>query len=351
MSRIGSLLLSLLVASPAWAGGVLVRLDADRTLEGGVTVELLAEDGTLERIGLVDDGKQPDVTANDGRWAGAVHLPHAKAEVTLVVGGTRIEGGPVEWSSPDAARDLDLSLRNGKLTVRAREANVHGAGTQPAPAAVPLPEGAATPADTHEGLLLVGAGSALLLSLGVLVVRRRNPVRERGPIRGLVRVPAGGYAGPDSPTMGDGLTYWRLPAVDAQAAMRAVVHQLSRHHSVLVVADPSQRAGLAAGGSTYFAPPDRARRIGDWVEALAADNRQAAVVVFVGLERNNDEWAELDDELPIGAGGIVFVDATSSLSLVGYEMFTESTGWSVMSSTSGQRFVVPSSPPHPAVAP
>ena len=316
-SLLGALLLGACAfSSAAHAGGVLVRLDADRTLDGDVYVDLAPADGQTERVQLQDDGQQPDVTAGDGRWAGAVFLPHTDVTVSLVLDGERMDGGPAVWSAPDIPRDLDLTLRDGVLTVKAREANQHNPGEGPGgsgggTAAQASKE--AADAEAQVGLWLIGGGAVLFVGLAVmLVVMRKHARVRRGPISGVTLVPAGGFAGPGSPPLNDGLVHWRTDPAHAPAVLRALVDTLARHHGVLLVGDVPQHAGSRAGRRIFRATDPTPRKVGDALEAIHADPREAGVVVFYDVGGSPDDWADRDDELPLGTGGVVLHTAAEA---------------------------------------
>ncbi len=298
-----------LFGRPGHAGGVLVRLDADRVIDGDVFVDLQPAEGDSERVQLQDDGQQPDVTAGDGRWAGAVYLPQTQVKVSLVLDGARIDGGDASWSAPDIPRDLDLSLRGEELKVTAREANPHGGGNEAGPGAGGGTGGAvaaAAQAESDEGMALIlgGLGLFLVMAMAGLVFRRRERIR-RGPVSGVTIQPPGGFAGPGSPSLHDGLVHWSVADADAELALRALVESLARHHGVLVVG-ASLPEGLGGAGRRIFTDADASpRRVGDVLEAIHENPRESGVVVFFGVDGTVDDWADRDDELPLGSGGIV----------------------------------------------
>jgi len=247
--------------------------------------------------------------AGDGRWAGALFLPHTDVTVSLVVDGERLDGGPVKWSAPDIPRDLDLTMRAGVLTVNAREANPHseGNGSSGDLSTARAPSGGAF-AGMDGGAWLIGLGAALFVLLCILMLgyRTRERVR-RGPIAGVILQPVGGFAGPGSPPLNDGLIYWRTADEEATGVLRALVDTLARHHGVLLVG-PSLPEGLGRPGRRIFMEEsDNPRRVGDVLEAIHSDPREPGVVVFCGVQGSPDDWADRDDELPLGTGGIVLL--------------------------------------------
>jgi hypothetical protein len=292
----------------ALAGGVLVRLDAARLLDGDVYVELRPPEGETERVQLQDDGQQPDVTAGDGLWAGAVFLPQTDVEVFLVLDGERLEGGPVQWSAADIPRDLDLNLRAGVLKASAREANTHGDGGRngaPGPGGGPANRTADTEPDPA-AMWFIGGGALLLLVMGVVALSVRTRSRyQRGDLTGVALHRPGGFAGPNSPSLDDGLIYWSVADPKPHAVAHTLVRMLARHHNVLVVA-PSPESLPASLGQSVFATSHAApRKVGDALEAVHRMPRAAGVVVFWGVAGSDVVWADRDDELPLGTGGIV----------------------------------------------
>jgi len=353
-------LVALLSSWPAQAlaGGVLVRLDADRELEGDVVVVLRPASGDPEEVGLQDDGTQPDVTAGDGMWAGAAYLPHAEVDVEVRIGDDTFPGGTATWSDAGIPRDLDLSLQAGTLLVNAREANPHGEGNGPSSDA-PGPDGgsgnssssAKKPTDRGDeasgGLFMIAGGGMALLVLALVMWsgRGRTP-REKRPSTGLQLQPPGGFAGPLSPSLVDGLTYWTLPESDPAGALRAVVRRLAEHHSVLVVGSALPDRLGAPGAAVFTTAPDKARRIGDYLEALHKPRRRRAVVVFYGVEQDAEAWAEQDDELPIGSGGVALLARSGSGPDPSHDIeLADDRGWRVRKRGTDDHFALSASTP------
>lgn len=315
------------LATFAWsgvghAGGVLVRLDADRVPDGAVYVELSPSEGETERLQLQDDGQQPDVQASDGKWAGAVFLPQTEVSVTLVLDGERFEGGMVQWSAPDIPRDLDLTLRDGALQARAREANPHGGGGgDPADGASAAPT--ADPGSAPvEGTWLIGGGVVVLVGVGAMVLgRRERQVARRGALSGVTLQAAGGFAGPHSPALDDGLVFIEVPeGIGSGVVAQALVDSLVRHHTVLVIAQPEHAPQGRSGRGLFTGPDATPRKVGDALEVVHDLPRQRGVVLFHGIGGTTDDWSDRDDELPVGSGGIALVPPQAESPGVGFRV-------------------------------
>lgn len=327
------------LGTTAHAGGVLVRLDADRTIDGEVFVDLVPPTGDRERIQLQDDGQQPDVTAGDGRWAGAAFFPLTDVTVTLVIAGESIDGGVASWSAADIPRDLDLSLRGDVLTVKAREANPHGQGNgAPGAGEGGSPSAAATGVDddAREGVWLIGVGALLFVVLGGAWTMVRSQRRaRRGPIEGVTRQSPGGFAGPQSPALDDGLVFWRMDGGEPADILGVLVDTLARHHGVLVVSEQPPDTLARSGRRIFRSAVTGARKVGDALEAIHRDPREPAVVVFVGVAGTSDDWADRDDELPLGSGGIVLLPAGADAPEASHSVRMVSPGLCAVESTDG----------------
>lgn len=304
--------------SSAWAGGVLIRFQADRVLDGEVVVTLSPEGGESVELTLLDNGSQPDVTAGDGLYAGAGHIAQASAAVALQVGDDRYDGGTVAWSSADVPRDLDLALKGDTLVADAREATMHsggdagGGGPGTSGAAAGAVAGAEE-ADDGGGVVLIGVGSGLLAVLGAVFFAARMraapaPAVVSPRLTGVTRVPEGPLAGPGSPSLSDGLLHAtiELPeehAGSSSAVLARLVAWLSAHHTVLVVGD--DLPDNIGGDSVLACSPASPARIGDRVDALLTDGGPDVAVVFVGVEGDSQSWEDHEAELPEGCGGVV----------------------------------------------
>ncbi len=325
-----------LAPSEAWSNGVLVRLKTDRTVEDPVLVELAADGSETNRVELRDDGKQPDVTAGDGLWAGALSLPHSSVAVTLVLGEDLFDGGTVEWSATDTPRDIDLNLRGNELTAIGREANVHGAGNEPGPnaprsdggvggamptpdAAAPVEVGASTTSSAvlqdsaSSGPLFVGAGVLILVVFAGLIMQRRARRRfRRGDLTGVEFHPPGGFAGPDSPPLDDGLVYWQVSPDERARVVGVLTRMLARHHNVLLVGADGAACIGDSGQNVFVSSTARPRKVGDALEVLHRMPMAPAVALFSAVEGSKDDWLDRDEELPLGTGGIVLCAADHS---------------------------------------
>ena len=330
------------VAAPtaAQAGGVLLRLAADRTLEEPVRIELTPEGSESHVLQLRNDGKNPDVTAGDDLWAGALALPYNRVTVTLVLGEERFDGGMVEWSAINVPRDIDLTLEGRSLTASGRQANMHGDGSEAGSGAesggaVPsggtspnvlspdeasptsrsspnIPASGSTPKVPVDlaRLLMVGGGLVAATVIGLLLLRRR--ARRRfwtGDLVGVDLIPSGGFAGSDSPALNDGLVFWQVDAAEGAAVSRTLCAVLARHHNVLMVRSVDADTETCAGKGGWTATAASARKLGDGLEALHQMPRVPAVILFDRCGGTSDDWLDRDEELPLGTGGIVLCDA------------------------------------------
>lgn len=345
-----SVVLILVLALFGWlpatsqAGGVLLRLRADRALSETVFVDLIPPDARPVTVQLRDDGRNPDVSAGDGLWAGALSLPYAEVQVDLLLGEQRFVGETVSWPSANVPRDIDLVLEGSTLSASARQANVHGeehvhqevapgsgdasggaSGPAPntgaGPSPVQAPGVAATTNTTSAGvssddtslpgIWFIGIGAvALAAMMGLVLTRRKVRVVPAAAHASLVLHPAGGFAGEGSPLLNNGLLYWVVDEAERDEALVVLTRMLSRHHNVLVVGSSELVRAGDAGRAIHCMALERPALIGDAVEVLHQLPRQPGVAVYVGVDGSPDDWAMRDDELPDGAGGIVFCTPT-----------------------------------------
>ena len=146
----------------------------------------------------------------------------------------------------------------------------------------------------------------LVAMMGLVLTRRKVRRVSVSDHASLVLHPAGGFAGEGSPPLNNGLLYWVVDEAERDEALLVLTRMLSRHHNVLVVGSAKPVRAGRAGRGIHCMSLERASLVGDAVEALHRLPLQPAVAVYVGAEGSLDDWSERDDELPVGAGGIVF---------------------------------------------
>lgn len=337
--------------------GLMVLLRPSASLSGDVTVTLKGASETVS-VSMNDAGKPPDVRAGDGIWAGVVEAAPQAGRVTLKTSSGSIEGGRVEWAEDDRARELQLGLADGKLTV---EATVHqgaapvassdgAAPDRPEPVApgeapggvVSGGEGALPPSDGEREAPVPPTAGAAVAQAGepvvspVAVVPRNEPsiwailpgvlalvlaaaalwvgLRRRGsdavpasttPAKRPMptRMSEPGLLGTGTPAATAGVSIWTGPG----ALMRPLLAHLARGRPVVVATGAGASMPAVLGGPIFH------------VESLAPDAVAAAVQalqqrgclsvgVMVLAEKPVDEMyaSSLGRALPADVGAVVW---------------------------------------------
>ncbi len=340
LSRLpGLLALGWLVATPveaqAQARRMVVRLQSTSgDLDNPVKVRLVGDGGAEAEVALKDDGRSPDVTADDGMWSATVEIGGDTVQVYLLTDGEEIDGGMVTWTDTTAPRDLDLNLSGGTLTAKAASAEgglgpppegaPPGEEGQPVPGVVqtgealeglppvdgppvegptaetppvagpqangpplgnPGPPNASGPAtETGGGIgdaqLFIGLGVGILALVGVgwlWFVNRRRGEDELPPPQ-----PEPGLLGPLTPSLSAGSSTWRADPEDFDAFAWALLARVARHRKVVLATTEGIELGPVFGGPVYRSSTLDVAEIADMADALEEKAGAPVAVVLVG---------------------------------------------------------------------
>lgn len=107
-------------------GTIDVHLDdfgvmGSRSVTEAPAVQLIAVDGGAHAGTLADDGKYPDLHANDGNWAARITTASAPESVTLLLPGRALVGDDLAWADGNERRDLHLAVRVSGLLAKTGE--------------------------------------------------------------------------------------------------------------------------------------------------------------------------------------------------------------------------------------
>ena len=127
--------------------GLVIRL-LGQTPGSIAALHLTPTSGTAVETALADDGKSPDVVANDGVLSGNAILADGEYTLKLLHNGTEITGAQLTIQASVAPSDLELRVDEGKLALTLKPVPANGnEPTTDLDAAMPnLPEGTNLPA-------------------------------------------------------------------------------------------------------------------------------------------------------------------------------------------------------------
>ena len=145
----GVLLAAICLPVDAFAApqGLVIRL-LGQTPGSIAALHLTPTSGTAVETALADDGKSPDVIANDGVLSGNAILADGEYTLKLLHNGTEITGSQLTIQASVAPSDLELRVEEGKLALTLKPVPTNGnEPTIDLDAAMPnLPEGTSLPA-------------------------------------------------------------------------------------------------------------------------------------------------------------------------------------------------------------
>jgi len=316
-----------LVCGLASAGpglGIVVRFDSDGPLLSDAPVVVLTptEGGAPIRVELNDAGQQPDVSADDGIWAGTAPSNARSVQVSVELNGEVIDAGTVMWADGDSARDLVVS--HGWSGVQASA--VVSTGASPEEAAVKSPAGrsdksseskrarrSSTPVTSPSAprdltpWLPVGAGVLMmLLGFGLAIRNSRPPLR---PMR-IPRLAEPPMLGPGTPALHRGLSRWRVEPSDRDVVVAALVQTMARAHRVLLVIPDSLPLPEASGGPVYVLHDTSRAAVEDHLIDLFDRPGLPVTVLFVMEGASPAEASALADILEPDVGGVLVFSAS-----------------------------------------
>jgi len=301
--------------------GLIAILSTDVALSGSVKVVLNGADGTTELL-LNDRGEAPDVTADDGLWAGLAPSAPLDASVELVVDGETRSGGRVSWEPNARPRELKIRLMGD--TVAATAATGTGGaqegGGASAPKKTPGEEAPAvskpvvsgpTPAPSSTGGFDWMGALALVLALaalGVGLLRKSAPTEVEpqqppAPPKLPARVREAGILGSGTPSLSDGISVW----VGPDAVLGALLSTLAQTRPVVVVTAPDHPLPPVVGGAVFQVTslqPETAREAAEAV--LARGGLGVCMVILPGAPIDGGVVELARRSLPEGVGGVVF---------------------------------------------
>ena len=343
----------LLASDPARADdqhGLIVRLDgAAKDLRGPIVVTITGKaDSSPVTATLADDGKAPDVVAEDGSWAGAASLVGNTFDARVSIAGKDVGGGAVSWSDTDNYRELLVNWTNGSLSIEAANNDGTGGGNpNAASAGPPSGDGTATgtpplgqappgsgsggppptvtfPSGESDPTLTIGLGLGVLVLVGIgwLWFRSRDPDDLPLHQAGLAPLPEPSLLGGPTRSLSEGLSAW--VSADPAALLHPTLATLARRHRVLLVLPPEVMAPPVYGGPIFRAPDHRPKALADTIDALAyVPGAPLAVLAF---DPSLDVQA-LADALPEGMGGIVLAGDTDDVAVPAVRVVREDAGW------------------------
>jgi len=334
-------------SKPKPGSGLIVRLDATGiSVPEPVIVRLTNDDGTAVDLALADDGRSPDVAAEDGMWTGGSPLVGDHYQVTLLTGDTTYDGGVAHWAGVNPKRDLALRLVEGRLElsagvssdawqgattapsveVSAGPAPGGGPGAGPPPAGAPggepaRPDGQGVtrvpPADApiRTSTVVVFAWGATLLAGAAWLWTRARSTGGRLPPRDLRLVPEPGLLGPVTPSLSEGLQVWELGPGGALEAVAPILATLARDHRVIVSAPAHTPVPSVLGGPVWRVDGADPRRLGDLALALSDLPGAPVTVLLLGTGQDAALLKAAHGALPAGLGGIVLLAQAGALPL------------------------------------
>jgi hypothetical protein len=326
--------------------GVVARLRSDVPLEAPIVLRLVGAKGTYD-IPLADDGRRPDVTANDGVFGGAMAVGELSFDVNLLVAGRLYTGGEVRFEAGERAGDLELTFENGKLIAGALAASHVGvhfpapppdermppadgglAGAmadpnEPESLGAPSPDGGTLTGRVDKGEVLGSSepttlfgwvadqtwfALGLVLGLSGLLLGWRRTGRAQG-LPGGAPLPGPGLFGPGSPATGAGLLVCGCPEEDRNALAWAISATVARSHRLLRVG--GAQLPPVAGGPVWQAVSEQPDSVARQLANLAENpgNPLALLVVLGTPDGDPGRWARLLRE---GETGVLITDEASA---------------------------------------
>lgn len=317
------------------ASGLTVRLTSDVPLTDPVV--LLDDGGHQTSLPVLDNGKQPDVIEGDGTFAATTIASGGEMTVTVQAGGRSWTGQMAAFPAVSGPRDLELSITGDTLRAEGRVAGGAGAGgpnpghggaPSGAPAGSPPPVGEGgvvapgiPPVEDNTPLIVaLGVGLASLAALGWWGRRSAAPHPAMAVLDppGCSLVAEGGWLGPQSPPLGEGVGVLVVNPDEMDAVAAAAVATLSRRHRVLWV-QVGQGPGWRAAADVMWIDTDDPSMVGDVAEVLMLDGGLPVAVVVCGQSASRAR--AFSDQLPESVGGLLLcadaasADAAMTLSL------------------------------------
>lgn len=318
---------SFAIAFAAGQKGVVVRLRFDGEKPAGDVVIHLTSGSEKVDITPKDDGKSPDVNADDGEASASVWVDADTVSVTATVGGKELPGGEVAWGAADVARDLSIVVSGESVSAEAGVPTGSGGadvasgapslpavnGGETAPSADPsaraprAPSASPTPTNSSgQPLLFVGIGAVALLFAGVgwFALRGGGPSGDW-----LEPEPEAGLLGPGTPSATAGISLWAADEAQIAALADALLATLARHHRVLVITDGGWAPPPVPGGPVWLAKDGRTKSIRTTLEAFLDDYGERPALFIVG-NMDTKRFAAIQKALPPGVGGVAVVSAS-----------------------------------------